>query len=391
MAVGRGGVGEPAQVIGVQRLLIVPVRFPDVHPGKSLRIVTKKVQRVAKWVERASYAKARLDFHVLDWQLLPAPLEQYRVSAYNFQVDRTRVRRLVEEALSLAARKVRLDDFAYVYILVGAHTTPGTGYGMIAYAANPGMLSGVRHYARLEPLRLADGREVVLPVMVSAENAHPGHVAHDLLHALGGARDGRRAVPDLYDFEIQSNPPSGQRLHPALFGIYTGPWDIMSQHFIELSSPPPPPSSFTRLQLGWIDASQVVTVHPGERREVVLEPLESGRAPLVIRVPRGPGRYLLLENRRQTGLGAVLPASGLLVLEVDEGRQEGSDIVRVADANPSVPGLRRAPYMPNEGERRAYVDALSGVAAMPLGLEPGGRLRVLITTPDEARRTSERR
>lgn len=386
-AAGASSVGAPATVAGVQRLLVVPVRFPDVATGKSLREITGKVRRVADWVENASYGKARLEFRVLDWQLLPEPLEQYRISPYNFKVDRTRVRRLVEEALSLAARTVRLDDFTCVYVVVGAQTTPGTGYGMIAYAANPGMLSGVRRFARLETIRLLDGGEFNRGVIVSAENAHPGHVAHDLLHALGGARDGRRAVPDLYDFELQSNPPRGERLHPALFGIHTGPWDIMSRHFIELQLPPPPPSSFTRLQLGWIDPSQAVTVRPGETRAVTLESLESGRSPLVVKVPLGPRRYLLLENRQKTGLAEVLPSAGLLVLEVNEEREEGSDIARVANANPSVPDLARAPFVLGRGERRAYVNEAAGVAVVPLGLEPDGRLRILVTTPDEARRS----
>jgi hypothetical protein len=159
----------------------------------------------------------------------------------------------------------------------------------------------------------------------------------------------------------------------------------MSQHFIRMDqTPPPPPSSFTRRQLGWIEDTQVVTVRPGETREVTLAPLESGGAPLVVRVPLGPGRYLLIENRQLTGLAAVLPSSGLLILEVNENREEGTDIARVINSNPSGPTLARAPFLPGAGERRAHVSARDGVAVVPLAVETGGRLRLVVTTPDRA-------
>jgi len=379
-----GGVGAPSPVVGVQRVLVIPVQFADVAPGKTIREIQGKARRIAEWVAQASYGKARVEFRVLDWQRIPERLDLYRVSPHNYEVDRTRVRRLVEAALSLAGRTARLEDFSVFYVVVGAHTMPGSGYGMIAYCANPGMLSGVRRSARLEPLHLQDGRDLAVPVIVSAENAHPGHAAHDLLHALGGARDGRRAVPDLYDFDLQSHPPVGVPMTPALFAIHTGPWDIMSQHFVEVRLPPPPPSSFTRLQLGWIAPSQVVTVQPGQTRTVEIQSLESGRAPLVVKVPLGERRYLLLENRQRTGLGEVLPAEGLLVLEVNEEREEGSDIVRVVNANPGVPGLARAPFLPGQGERRAHVDRAAGVAVVPLAGGPDGTIRALVTTPEEA-------
>jgi len=198
-----GGVGAAVSITGPQRLLVIPVRFPGVTPERSMREINGKVRQVAQWVEQASYGKASIDPTVLEWQPLPSRLETYRVSPYNYQVDRERVRRLVEDALSAAARRVRVADFKYVYIVVGAHTEPGTGYGMIAYAANPGMLTGVRRgRLQLEEVRLADGSAYSGGIIVSAENAHPGHVVHDLLHALGGARDGKRAVEELFKVKV---------------------------------------------------------------------------------------------------------------------------------------------------------------------------------------------
>lgn len=379
------GVGAPVHVTGIQRLLVVPVRFPDVVPGKSIAEITEKVQRVSNWIRMASYDQVQIEFQVLDWQPLRNPLASYRVGRSNFDVDPARVRRLVSEALSAAARKVRIADFTQVYVVVGAETMPGTGYGMITYAANPGMLSSVlRGKARMETIQLDDGTRFDRGIVVSAENAHDGHVAHDLLHALGGARDGRRAVPDLYDFARQHSPPPGAKMHPSTVSIYAGPWDIMSQHFVERQLPPPPPSSFTRLQLGWIQPDQVVTIQPGQTQTVVLEPLESSGKPLVVKVPFGPRQYLLLENRQKTGLGAVLPAAGLIVLEVDERRGEGGGIVKVANAKPDVPGLIDAPFVPG-GEPHAYINKAAGVAVVAVRVEDGDRLQILVTTPERVR------
>lgn len=196
-SVRAGGVGPPASAIGRQGLLVIPVRFPDTSPSRTIREITAKVRRVAEYVSKASYGRASIDPRVLDWQAMPRPLAEYRVSPYNYRVDRARVSRLLEDALSAAALAARLDDFEHVYVVVGVHTEPGTGYGMIAYAANPGMLSGVRR----------------------------ARARHETIH------------------------------------------------------------------------------------------LEAGQGPLILRIPLGAARYLLLENRQPVGLGKVLPASGLLVPE----------------------------------------------------------------------------
>lgn len=385
---GAAGVAAPIPVIGPQRMLVVAVRFPGTAPTFSLPQVNEKVGKVDGYLRAASYGKTWLEPKLVGWYEMPAPLSQYQVSPFNFGVDRTRVRRLLADALTAARKDAAIEKYQVVWIVVGARTRPGEGYGMIAYSANPGMLSGVRaHRAGLETVELPGGFAYSGPAIVSAENAHVGHVAHDLFHALGGVKDGRRVVPDLYDFEMQSDPgifrnPPGGRLLPRIFAVHAGSWDIMSQHFIEFPQPPPPPSSFTRLQLGWIDPDQVVTVRPGETRELVLQPLALGKGHLVVRVPLDPNRSLLLENRQAVGGDSVLPSAGLLVLEVDTGREEGRGIVRAANANPGIPHLYGAPFVPGAGERRYHQDSVIGVAVAPLAIEPGGALWLIVTTPE---------
>lgn len=380
-------MAEQIRVIGPKNLLVIAVSFPDTSPGVTLDSVRDKAARLDRYVRAASYDQAWLEPKVVGWYRLPGPLDEYKVSPYNFKVDRQRVRRLVADAVDAARRDAVASAYDVIGIVVGAQTRPGEGYGMIAYAANPGMLSGVLasrgKAARMELVTLPGGGAFTGAAIVSAENAHLGHVAHDLLHALGGVKDGRRVVPDLYDFELQSDPRV-PHASPLPFAIHTGPWDIMSLHFIERGKPPPPPSSFTRLQLGWIRSEQAVTILPGETRELSLQSLARGQGTLVARLPISKSRYILLENRQKLDGDALLPSAGLVVLEVDTDKEEGSGIVRVADANPGTPHLFRAPFLPGAGERRYYDNRRDGIAVVPLAMEPNSAMRIVVTTPERA-------
>ncbi|MCW8835818.1 MAG: hypothetical protein OQJ99_05570 [Rhodospirillales bacterium] len=380
------GVADPVSAIGEQRILVLPVRFPGTNPTRSIEQIRIKVDKVDKYLRAASYGKLWLTPTVTGWYDMPAPLNEYKVSPHNYDVDRNRVRRLLADSLGAVQHDVKLDSFDQVWIVVGAETRWGSGYGMIAYCANPGMLSGVNRTAvRLEEVTLNGGGRFAGPTVVSAENAHPGHVAHDLLHAFGGIKAGNRAVVDLYDFDLQSrHQKPDARFTPAEFAIHVGPWDIMSEHFVELRKPPPAPSSFTRRQLGWIGGDEVVGLRPGDVRRLTLRPLAEGKGILAVRVDLGDGRALMIENRQPVGLDSVLPAAGMVVMEINARGWEGRDIVRVADANPSTPGFRAAPFRPNEGERRFYINERYGVAVAPLSIADDGGMDVLITTPSDA-------
>lgn len=382
-----------APVLGAQRVLVVAVRFPGTTPTVDLTQIQDKIGRVDNYIRESSYGKAWLAPKLAGWYEMPHGVSTYKVSPYNRDVDPERVRRLVVDALSAAQRDVDLDQYDTVWIMVGAFTRPGEGYGMLCYAANPGMLSKGfirgQFEPQLETVVLAGGRPFAKPVTVSVENAHIGHVVHDMLHALGGIKDRKRVIPDLYDFKLQSNPPPGPML-PEVFAIHTGPWDIMSQHFIDRLQPPPLPSSFTRLRLGWIAPEQIVTVNPGETREVSLSPLAPGKGTLVVRVPTSGNRYVLIENRQRIGGDAVQRSAGMLVLEVDPSRAEGTAIVRTVNANPGVANLYAAPFRPDTGEHRYYENTGWGVAAIPLDITADDSLRIMITTPENARQQRQK-
>ena len=87
------------------------------------------------------------------------------------------------------------NDLQHIIVIPGAFTTPGKGYGMICYCANPGMLSGVRKNIRYVPMESKGGQTFRGGVCVAAENAHLGMFAHDFFHALGGIYKDKRLIP----------------------------------------------------------------------------------------------------------------------------------------------------------------------------------------------------
>jgi len=152
-----------------------------------------KLRNVAEYLPKHGQAWVKADFR--GWVDLPDSLEKYKVSPYNFKVDRTRVRKLVEDTMTALEGDVDFSRYQHILIVPGVNTTPGKGYGMICYCANPGMLTGVKGKLAFTTVRSRAGKEFDGGVFVGAENAHLGMYAHDFFHALGGIEQGRRLAP----------------------------------------------------------------------------------------------------------------------------------------------------------------------------------------------------
>ena len=382
---GRGVVaGKPlvAQyALGVQRVLVLVVSFPGTPPQRSLaQIKVRALDRVADYYAKASYGKVTIVGQVKGWYQLPRSLEDYKVSPYNINVDPARVRKLVEDSFNAAEAEVNFGQYDHVIIVVGAETRPGSGYGMIAYCANPGMLrAGLMRKggARMEEIATRGGQRYERGIVVVAENALVGHIVHDLAHSMGGVVDGKRPIPDLYDTVLQGKvgPLTPETFHK--FAIFMGPWDVMSQHFVKGQQSMPGMSAFTRLRMGWIEERQLVEVLTGQSRAVTLAPLGSGRGTLVVKIPGSSGTYYLLENRQTLPSDPVLPAQGLLVLQVDESRQDGDGIVRVEPANPQVAEFGAATYGLDPGQTPSL--SLQRDVAVEVLWREGNDLTLLIT------------
>jgi hypothetical protein len=181
---------------GEQRVLMLAVRFRDVKPKFSLdQIRQRAVSRLDNYVRAQSYGKTWITPHFIGWVPLPEKLSAYRISPNNFKVDRGRVRKLIEDAMTEVETQVDFSRYDHLLIIPGAFTLPGKGYGMICYCANPGMLTGVRGNPRYVTLHARGGQAFSGGVFVGTENAHVGMFAHDIFHALGGVHEGKRVVP----------------------------------------------------------------------------------------------------------------------------------------------------------------------------------------------------
>lgn len=193
----KGFLGpQSSHARGVQNVLMVAVRFPDVKPKFSLENIKERaIKRLNFYVKEQSYGLTRIEAHFMGWVPLPDPIDHYRISPNNFRVDRNRVRKLIEDTMTVIEGNVEFSRYQHMLIIPGAFTLPGRGYGMMCYCANPGMLTGVRGNPRYVTLTSKGGQTFSGGVFVGSENAHLGMFAHDFLHALGGVHEGKRLVP----------------------------------------------------------------------------------------------------------------------------------------------------------------------------------------------------
>jgi M6 family metalloprotease-like protein len=194
---GDEGLGPQSdQAKGELRVLAVAVRFPDTSPSFDLNNIRRRaVDNLDQYVREQSYGQAWLKADFRGWVDLPDPLSKYKVSPHNFKVDRTRVRKLIEDTLTGLGSDVDFSRYKHILIIPGVRTMPGEGYGMLCYCANPGMLTGVKGKLSFSTVRSRNGKEFNGGIFVGAENAHLGMFAHDFFHALGGIEEGKRLVP----------------------------------------------------------------------------------------------------------------------------------------------------------------------------------------------------
>jgi len=362
----------------VARGLVVLVRFPDVLAAPERAMVMRRFNRqLDDYVRQMSYGRVSLAVDVTErWYEMPKPVTQYRISSRNLEVDKSRIRALIGDALAGVGRDVDFSRYSFVAIFMAAGLRD---YGMIGLCGYPGMLG----WRDEDVLRTNDGRTVRGGVAIFSHQAHLGTLFHDIAHVLGGVRDGKRRVPCLYDHDLQAKPgPQRETFEGAIVNM--GFWDPMSCHYWRRDAPPPGISSWTKLRLGWLDEPRVQVVREGEEAEVLLGPLHDASAGTVaIKVPVSPTRYYLVENRQPVGYDENLPASGVLILSADDDIAEcrhGRAPVRLVDARPSEPRLEGAAF--DAGEKNVFRDAANQVTIRVVE-QAGSAFRVRVSRKPE--------
>jgi immune inhibitor A len=326
----------------VEKGMILLVEFPDVKHDVTRNFVTERFfDKLNRYVQEMSYGKVSIGGQVTEkWYRMPDSISQYKISSRNLEVDKSRVRKLIDDAIDAVDRDVDFSQYSFTAIFMGAKLTD---YGMIGLCGYPGMLG----WSTADLLRTKSGQVVKGGVAIFSFQAHLGTLFHDVAHILGGVKDGKRVVPCLYDHDLQAKPGDMRQTFIDAT-INMGFWDPMSCHFYKREFPPPGISSWTKMRLKWMDPSRVKVVKPGEKAEILLGPLEDKSSEtLVIKIPISETTYYLIENRQPIGFDKNLPGSGVLIMYADDRIPEcrhGRAPVKLIDSNPNVPHLEGAAF-----------------------------------------------
>ena len=358
----------------VEKGIIILVEFPDVRHDVNRNLVqTRFSQHLNNYVREMSYSKVSLAIDVTKrWYTMPNSVREYRISSRNLEVDKSRVRNLIEDALDAADEEVDFSKYSFVAILMGARLTD---YGMIGLCGYPGMLG----WKTESSLKTRSGQLVKGGVAIFSFQAHLGTLFHDIAHILGGVKEAKRMVPCLYDHDLQAKPgPMRETFVEALINM--GFWDTMSCHFYKRELPPPGISSWTKMRLNWIDQSKIKIVKLGEEAEFILGPLEDGSSEIVVgKIPISETAYYLIENRQPIGFDRNLPGSGVLIMYADDNIAEcrhGKAPVRLVNADPSVPHLEGAAF--DIGKIESFQDGGNKIK-IQLKEKIGGSYKILIS------------
>ncbi len=344
------------EVCEKKRGLVILLEFPDIKPQVDEAFVRDRFQKLDFYVQEMSYGKVCAEFDFTEWLKLPDPIKWYSISPANLLVDRSKVIKLIQDAIDAADEKNDFSRYSYVVLFLGAQFKE---YGMVGLCGYPGMLGWKQEIV----FKSKNGQVVPGGVAIFTYQAHLGTLFHDIAHVWGGVRDGKRVVPCLYDHDIQaSHPTRDTNFAEALINM--GYWDPLSCHFYKRNIPPPGISSWTKLRLGWIPREKVKVADPKQASEIVLGPLEDKSAKtLAIKIPLSASKYYLIENRQLLGsFDPHLPGKGILIMYADDSIEEcrfGKSPVRLMDADPSKLYLQGAAF--DLSGKSLFIDEKNGI------------------------------
>jgi M6 family metalloprotease-like protein len=191
--------------------------------------------------------------------------------------------------------------------------------------------------------------QIPIPTSVVAESDPMGVYAHEAGHLLG--------LPDLYDTTQQIDPSNHFVGYWDLMGL--GEWNPNTGNpLIQPGTYPSHMSAWSKIDLGFIPVSRIVTVQSGDSANVTLENIELLTGGFqVVKIPvafnqDGSLTYYLVEMRAKQGtydqhlpFPTTYPNAGLLVYKINETIPHGTGSVRLIDAHPGG-DLNDAPFGP---------------------------------------------
>jgi hypothetical protein len=358
----------------IEKGIIILAEFPDVQHNISRDFVHKRFsQHLNDYVQEMSYNKVSLKIDVTKkWYTLPYSISQYKISSRNLEVDKSRVRKIIDDAVNAVDKDIDFTQYSFAAIVIRATVRE---YGMIGLCGYPGMLG----WGSEDVLKTKSGQLVKGGVAIFSFQAHLGTLFHDIAHILGGVKGGKRMVPCLYDHDLQAKPgPMRETFVDATINM--GFWDPMSCHYFKRELPPPGISTWTKMRLNWIQPSKIRVLKKDEKAEFIIGPLEDGSSEiLAAKIPISENTYYLIENRQPIGYDKNLPGSGVLIMFADDRIAEcrhAKAPIKLIDADSSVPHLEGAAF--DIGKRNSFQEETNHIR-IDLKEKIGNSYRILVS------------
>src|SRR5512143_2944532 len=120
----------------MHRGIVILVQFSDVrHTIRRDFALGRFNQGLSPYVKEMSYGAVSLTVDVTPrWYTMPRPIQDYRISSRNLEVDKSRVRRLIDDALRAADNDVDFSRYDFSVVFLGAQQQD---YGMIGLCGYP--------------------------------------------------------------------------------------------------------------------------------------------------------------------------------------------------------------------------------------------------------------
>jgi len=326
--------------LGPQRLIVIPVEFPDMKHYTSIEPIQEIVFKgLNGFYVEASYELMSISGSITNkWYQTQTPLSKLNVEQWNYNVKDMDL--FEQEAIKAAGEDMNLHDYDFVILVATGQVWPHAKCSLQSALNNDS-----------KPLR----------GIVVNEFSSMATYAHELGHVLPTSYKPRNGcgLPDLYSYQASERKQESD--------VFVGPWDIMSS-----SNSPKDFSAWSKIMLGWL-APEVVQLDAASILPVTLQPLEMNTGLRAILVPLSDTKYYVIEMRQQVGYDRFLPNEGVLVYVVDTSVKDGYGPIRVVDSHLSTRTLDDAPF--NVGS--TFQDARDNVYLAIVNADGAGLLTLL--------------
>lgn len=302
------------QVSGTVHLLVVLAAFSDVSPTRTPAQIQQDYfgasHSVAAYYHNVSYGKLTIVGDVTDWHTLPYPESTYGTDCTAIDdtaCDGQDASWQIAQDIIPSIKTVNLNNYNYFVFVHSGNGEESSGNKTNVWSV--AYLNGV--YVRVAG---DNGRTLtkfdVVPETEARGSVPLGVYTHEFGHLL--------SLPDMYDTHTGKST--------------TGRWELMDAGLWNGEPPGSVPaelSSWSRLRLGWLSPSNVVTFDEGAAQLTTISPLE--RPPdnntitsVIINI--GDHELYLFEDRQSIGNDAALPDHGIVGYHINEVQYQFSTV-----------------------------------------------------------------